>query len=261
MTDEPARAGLLLRLAGPLQSWGEHSTFAVRDTAAYPTRSGIIGLLAAAQGLARTASLTQFTPLDITLRVDRPGTPMADFHTVGGGLPRAQTVITAEGTRRPAGATTIVSHRYYLADAVFTAAINGPASLITHLCAALRRPMWNTYLGRRSCPTEAPLLVAGPVKDATSFLDRLPLSRPRPRAGNGDTDENSVVEVDFVYENDQHDGIRTSLNDVPESFHPQDRRYHSRDITLRTMALPASLCAGYGLDYLDRLIAFQESLR
>ncbi|MGI5473350.1 CRISPR-associated protein Cas5 [Streptomyces sp. CA-132043] len=42
--------GLLLRLAGPLQAWGTSSAFRDRDTAAHPTRSGLIGLLAAAAG-------------------------------------------------------------------------------------------------------------------------------------------------------------------------------------------------------------------
>ena len=41
---------LVLRLAGPLQSWGSSSRFTRRSTEAFPTKSGIVGLLAAAQG-------------------------------------------------------------------------------------------------------------------------------------------------------------------------------------------------------------------
>ena len=41
---------LLLRLAGPLQSWGVKSRFTVRATELAPTKSGIIGMLAAAVG-------------------------------------------------------------------------------------------------------------------------------------------------------------------------------------------------------------------
>ena len=41
---------LLLRLAGPLQAWGVKSRFTVRSTELEPTRSGIIGMLAAGIG-------------------------------------------------------------------------------------------------------------------------------------------------------------------------------------------------------------------
>src|SRR4051812_24937148 len=69
----PAVTGLLLRLAGPLQSWGEHSTFADRDTLRYPTRSGITGIFAAAQGLRRGKPLDRYAPLTLAVRIDRPG--------------------------------------------------------------------------------------------------------------------------------------------------------------------------------------------
>ena len=43
-------ATLLLRLAAPLQAWGADSKFETRKTAREPTKSGVIGLLAAALG-------------------------------------------------------------------------------------------------------------------------------------------------------------------------------------------------------------------
>ena len=56
-TPRAPEPGLLLRLAGPLQSWGMLSHFNERDTARFPTRSGVIGLLAAALGIARDEPL------------------------------------------------------------------------------------------------------------------------------------------------------------------------------------------------------------
>ena len=50
-------AALLLRLAAPLQSWGADSKFEVRKTDREPTKSGVIGLLAAALGLRRDKRL------------------------------------------------------------------------------------------------------------------------------------------------------------------------------------------------------------
>ncbi|CAO0830175.1 Type I-E CRISPR-associated protein Cas5/CasD OS=Streptomyces microflavus OX=1919 GN=Smic_09520 PE=4 SV=1 [Streptomyces microflavus] len=84
-------SGLLLRLAGPLQSWGERSAFTpVRETALFPTRSALIGMFAAAQGITRgdTAGLKKYEQVRLTMRVDRPGTLLEDYHTVGGGFPR-----------------------------------------------------------------------------------------------------------------------------------------------------------------------------
>src|SRR3990172_4719032 len=44
---------LLLRLVGPMQSWGTTSRFDQRDTGKEPSKSGVIGLLAAALGIDR----------------------------------------------------------------------------------------------------------------------------------------------------------------------------------------------------------------
>ena len=42
---------LLIRLKGPLQSWGSRSRFNLRSTEPYPTKSGVIGMIAAAFNL------------------------------------------------------------------------------------------------------------------------------------------------------------------------------------------------------------------
>ncbi|GAA3884813.1 type I-E CRISPR-associated protein Cas5/CasD [Streptomyces sedi] len=76
---------LLVRLAGPLQSWGVASRFARRDTLNRPTKSGVVGLCAAALGLPRDAPLDDLAGLLFGVRADHPGTPLRDYHTVGGG--------------------------------------------------------------------------------------------------------------------------------------------------------------------------------
>ncbi|MFG2063641.1 type I-E CRISPR-associated protein Cas5/CasD [Micromonospora sp. NPDC048871] len=249
--------GLLLRLAGPMQSWGDHSTFSVRDTAKVPTRSAMIGIIAAAQGFPRGKSLDDFAALRFTVRVDRPGTIMYDFHTVGGGLPTDRTVPTAEGKRRQAGAGTIVSRRFYLADAVFVVAVTGPEALIDEVHAGLSRPVWAPYLGRRSCPVEHPFLLCGPISDAAHHLDHLPLNRRRP-VSNEDT-----VTVDFVTEEPSDDGAasRLTLNDVPVDLHPHRRRYRTRQVHITTRTLPADLCAGIGVGYLTALDEHLQGVR
>ncbi|MYY08876.1 type I-E CRISPR-associated protein Cas5/CasD [Streptomyces sp. SID4919] len=76
---------LLVRLAGPLQSWGVASRFALRDTHPRPTKSGVVGLCAAALGLDRDEPLGELAAVLFGVRADRPGTPLRDYHTVGGG--------------------------------------------------------------------------------------------------------------------------------------------------------------------------------
>src|SRR5208283_2935738 len=101
---------LLLRLAGPMQSWGTQSRFSHRDTGLEPSRSGVIGLLCAALGRPRDHSLGDFLPLKMAVRADREGRLMRDYHT-------AQNVRRADTTKTPQD--TVLSERFYLADAVF----------------------------------------------------------------------------------------------------------------------------------------------
>ncbi|MFD4825139.1 type I-E CRISPR-associated protein Cas5/CasD [Streptomyces rubiginosohelvolus] len=76
---------LLMRLAGPLQSWGALGRFDRRDTQPHPTKSAVIGLIAAALGLDRADELGTLTELRFATRADRPGQTFRDFHVVGGG--------------------------------------------------------------------------------------------------------------------------------------------------------------------------------
>ncbi|WP_214364582.1 type I-E CRISPR-associated protein Cas5/CasD [Pseudonocardia sp. H11422] len=128
---------LLLRLAGPLQSWGTSSRFTRRATDRVPSKSGIVGLLAAAQGRRRTDPLEELLGLTLAVRTEQPGRLERDFQTAA-----------RPGERTPIS----VSTRHYLADAVFLAAVEGDPALLEGLQEALRRPHFPLYLGRRSCP-------------------------------------------------------------------------------------------------------------
>ncbi|PWI05756.1 type I-E CRISPR-associated protein Cas5/CasD [Streptomyces sp. NWU339] len=265
-TTPPApEPGLLLRLTGPLQSWGTHSHFNERDTAAFPTRSGIIGLLAAALGRQRGEPLDDLARLSLTIRTDRPGLLLRDLHTVGGGLPAKATVTTAEGKKRPGDTGTLLTHRTYLADAAFTLALTSQdddpnQELLTRCADALRAPQWPLYLGRRSCPPEGPLLL-GQSNNALHHLIHLPIAAPPPR---GDT---STGSIEFIADRpldrlpvpfpspDSPDGTHPSgeINDQPVTFHPRRRSYRARPLFRRTLALPATQYAGLGTAHLNAL--------
>ncbi|MEV4949904.1 type I-E CRISPR-associated protein Cas5/CasD [Streptomyces sp. NPDC053755] len=263
--------GLLLRLAAPLQSWGEHSHFTDRDTAAFPTRSGVIGLLAAALGRRRGESITDLTRLSLTIRADRPGVRLRDLHTVGGGLPAKATITTAEGKKRSGETTTLLSHRHYLADAAFTIALTTPHTpdttqaeradthdLLTRCENALRLPQWPLYLGRRSCPPEGPLLLAR-TDDALHHLVRLPLAATTPAPSGIEFISNRPlntlpVPADLLTA-DANDGAHPSgqATDEPLTFHTTRRTYRARPLYRRSLHLPPDQYEGLGTKQLHAL--------
>ena len=115
-------ATLLLRLAAPLQSWGSDSKFETRKTDREPTKSGVVGLLAAALGLRRddTEGLARLNGLRFAVRADQEGSLLVDFHTA------------------KSRDTSYVTYRHYLQDAVFLAGLeSGDEALLRELEAAL----------------------------------------------------------------------------------------------------------------------------
>jgi CRISPR system Cascade subunit CasD len=154
-------AVLVLRLAAPLQSWGGPSRYNRRETRPQPTKSGVLGLLAAAEGRGREASIADLVGLQLGVRADQPGTLLRDYHTYSDyrGLPLLSAKTNAKGqqTRTTPAKYTGVTQRFYLQDAVFVAALRGPASLLEGLEAAVRNPVHPLSLGRRSCPPVGPV--------------------------------------------------------------------------------------------------------
>jgi len=113
---------LLLRLVGPMQSWGTTSRFDQRDTGKEPSKSGVVGLLAAALGIDREkwTDLQPLTKLSMGVRHDRPGVPKRDYQTAG--CAANDTMIKADGKPSRDG---VVSQRFYLADAAFLVGVEG----------------------------------------------------------------------------------------------------------------------------------------
>ncbi|TVT59213.1 MAG: type I-E CRISPR-associated protein Cas5/CasD [Azoarcus sp. PHD] len=152
-------ATLLLRLVGPMQSWGTTSRFDERDTGKEPSKSGVIGLMAAALGIDRDnwTDLKPLCALRMGVRHDRPGVPKRDYQT-------AQRVIAADGSKiHPTAVTT----RHYLADAAFLVGLSGEdRALLERIHAALADPRWPLALGRKSYVPSVPIWMHGAVVDA-----------------------------------------------------------------------------------------------
>ncbi len=172
---------LLLRLCGPMQSWGVQSRFTVRDTGLEPSKSGVVGLLCAALGRRREEPVADLAALAMGVRVDQEGTMARDYHTAGkGGILKASGQVERKNL--------VVSNRYYLSDARFLVGLKGDdLDLLAQLHAALRDPVWTLYLGRKAfVPGEPVWLKDGVLSDTDlrAALDTYPWlgcdSRKRP---------------------------------------------------------------------------------
>jgi CRISPR system Cascade subunit CasD len=147
-----------------MQSWGTISRFAQRDTGKEPSKSGVIGLLAAALGIDREnwTDLEPLTWLSMGVRHDRPGVPGRDYQTAGCGA--ADSIIKANGTQAKDG---VVSHRFYIADAAFLVALEGDdRPLLEKAHAHLKNPAWPLALGRKSYLPSEPICIENGLQDA-----------------------------------------------------------------------------------------------
>lgn len=201
---------LLLRLSGPMQSWGVQSRFSVRDTGLEPSKSGVVGLLCAALGRPRSAPLDDLASLRMGVRVDREGRLDYDYHT-------AQNVLKARGGLKD----TEPSRRYYLADARFLVGLEGnDDALLRRIQTALRNPHWPLYLGRKAFVPSAPPWLSDGLRVGA---DLSTLLRVYPRIGAERDGQNESVRV--VLEDESGSEVRP---DQPISF--AERRFAPRRV-------------------------------
>jgi CRISPR system Cascade subunit CasD len=165
---------LLMRLAGPMQSWGTQSRFSIRDTGQEPSKSGVIGLLCAALGKPREEkesdpfpSLQMLASLKMGVRVDLPGKMQRDFQTAGGAHRQTQKdsygVIKADAKSKG----TVVSERYYLSDANFLVGLESDdLALLQRLEQALACPHWQIFLGRKAFVPSLSVYVPNGLKNS-----------------------------------------------------------------------------------------------
>lgn len=210
-------AVILLDLSAPLQSWGCQSRYARRTTRSEPTKSGVVGLIANAQGRTRDADLTDLAQLEMAVRIDQEGVPLRDFHTA-----------------RPEGRKPLpLSDRFYLADARFTVALatssETTAKAIAGAIAAPARPL---FLGRRSCPPSDPPLLAllADEVDPRAVLETFPWRASAwYRRRHGDRPLRIVA--------DARDGeVGAFVDDMPVSFSEAGRTYARREVIEYTIA-------------------------
>lgn len=155
---------ILLRFSGPLQSWGIGSHFETRQTERYPSKSAIIGMIAACLGYRRgeDSKIQQLNDLDFAVRVDQPGNILRDYHTV------------AKYNKKGIKERTYVTQRYYLEDAVFVVAIGSDDhATIDKIEQAVKSPYFQPYMGRRSLPLPANFVIKTTLYGVIDSLETL----------------------------------------------------------------------------------------
>lgn len=202
---------LLLRLAAPMQAWGVDSKFDTRSTGREPSKSGVLGLLAAALGIRRddSAALYRLAELKFGVRVDKEGQYLHDFHMAHSAV------------------TSYVTHRYYLSDAVFLCGLESEdRELLAQYAYALTHPAYPLFLGRRSCPPTLPLVLGIRDEELMTALAGEPRLTP---------DEGPLRIV-----MDEDSGMKGAarIRDVPVSFSPYHREYTYRKY--REVILPGT---------------------
>jgi CRISPR system Cascade subunit CasD len=145
-----------------MQSWGFSSRFQRRTTGLHPTKSGVIGLICAAMGLAKGSSeeramLTELTKLKMSsIIIPRDGPGVDTFLPVV----RLEDYHTVLDTRRASGKMdedAVVTRRQYLLDARFGVILAGDRFVLGRVAAALEDPVWGVWFGRKNCIPAEPV--------------------------------------------------------------------------------------------------------
>jgi CRISPR system Cascade subunit CasD len=223
---------LLLKLVGPMQSWGTISRFDQRDTGKEPSKSGVIGLLAAAMGIDREnwEDLEPLAHLRMGVRHDRPGIPKRDYQTAG--CAKGDKIMTADGKATKENDPGIVSHRDYLADAAFLVALEGEESaLLEKADAALRDPVWPLALGRKSYVATEPIWCDGGVRES-GLLDVL---KSHPWIGLLRRHEEAPASLRISLESEDGTGTMR-MDQILSSF--AERRFGSRFVRSEMVPFP-----------------------
>lgn len=165
---------LLFRLYGPMAAWGDTAVGEFRPSQAHPSRTAVLGLLAAALGIRRDqeeALLELDRSVHLAMRLDMPGELLRDYHTTqtAPAGKKLHYYTRADETASPK-LHTILSQRDYRTDSGASIALQSLAAdpvQLRNWQQALKTPALPLYLGRKSCPLALPL---GPqIVEAQNF--------------------------------------------------------------------------------------------
>ncbi|MGI6040235.1 MAG: type I-E CRISPR-associated protein Cas5/CasD [Eubacteriales bacterium] len=231
---------LLLRLAGPLQSWGLDK-FERRGTSRMPTRSAVVGMAMAAMGMKRDQEIPQgLLNLRFGIRGDDEGVVIRDFHTVKQGKLDSITIesferisddniaLTYKRKINEGETSSYITNRYYLCDAVFLVGLEGDEEYLKQLEQAFLNPVFPLYLGRKSCPPEGRLVLGIRNLSLEQALKQEPWLLPIWRQEQQQR-RNKNIRLRLVVDADgNEEGY--FVEDMPVSFDNTHRKYSVRKV-------------------------------
>ena len=237
----------MLRLAGPMQSWGVHSKFNSRPTQTEPSKSGVIGLIASALGRSREESVEDLTNLRFGVRVDQEGLIETDLQiaTVYNDKTASTNGKARESIvdpflsyyeynklykekykeKKPSASPikTTLTTNYFIADGIFVVGLESDDKdfLIT-IEKALKNPKYPLYLGRRSYIPTMPLFLGIrnlPLEEALESE----IWQMNPEDQNWEKNQMRII-----CEIKSNEDTNVFQNDFPISFDSRNRKFIPR---------------------------------
>ena len=214
---------ILLKFSGPLQSYGTSSHFQTRYTDYYPSKSAVLGLLAACLGYRRDEEekLRELSTLKFAVRIDQQGGLLEDYHIA---------ITDKEIVEKP---QTYVTNRYYLEDALFVVALSGMDELIDTLTKAIKSPYFQPFMGRRSLPVPVDFFLGVSAEDILDSLRNLPwqaapwYKKKKRKQGIGEKISLEVYADEEILKDEKIS--RSKLRrDIPISFSQKGRQFAFR---------------------------------
>ena len=239
---------LLLRISGLMQSWGTDSYNSYRRTNLEPSKSGIVGLLAACLGIERNDinNIKKLNELEFGVRVDQRGTIMRDFQVAqynSGSFVILSNMIKKavieDGVctdiswdnyekirndpktqkKNLGNIQTVTLEKYYLTDAIFTVALSSDdISFLDEIVDAIKSPTYTPYLGRKNCPVNIDMLIGIVDKDLDEALRT-----------EGFHINHQYGTFKIIRDAKPGEGYKLA-KDVPVSFDKNDRKYTYRKV-------------------------------
>lgn len=154
---------LVFALEAQLASFGDLAGYERRGTGAWPAKSALVGMLGASLGVRRDdkEALDNLRGLSFAVAVYDEGEIIRDFHTAQAvhqkiKRPATRAIALSEGKKQSA-ISTVLSMRDYRCGVSYGVSVWGDTMCLPSLAAALNRPVFVPYLGRKSCPLSAPV--------------------------------------------------------------------------------------------------------
>ncbi len=213
---------LLVRLRGPMQSWGVWGREDNRTTESVPTKSGVLGLIANVMGRDRTDDIADLAALRFGVRVLSPKhVVVCDFQTVGA---RTYLPTLSGNTLNKNG---IVRKKFIVEDGDFLVGLEGDALTLESIAQRLRRPIRVPFLGRKAYSPTLPLFDS--ISDE-SLENALVQWRPANDCAKRGYDTQADIEMflDMPY-----DPLTATIPDQPVNY--ASREYLPRSIARKVV--------------------------